>query len=116
MNIVYHIAFGIHLLCVLAILALLLTQAKKSPKKLSPGVVHASLTALIAGVVMVGLYEKVKIDEVANHAKFGVKGLVIAVILILGYKNLKKPEIKDSVWATMLGLTVLNVLLAYLWK
>ena len=116
MNIVYHIAFGIHLLCVVAILALLLSQAKKSPKKLNPGVVHATLTALVAAIVMVGLYEKVKVDEVANHAKFGVKGLVIAVILTLGYKNVKKPELKNSVWAAMLGLTILNVLLAYLWK
>jgi predicted anti-sigma-YlaC factor YlaD len=65
MNIVYHIAFGIHLLCVIAILVLLLLQVKKSPKKLNPGVVHATLTAFIAGVVMVGLYEKVNTDEVA---------------------------------------------------
>jgi chromate transport protein ChrA len=116
MNIVYHIAFGVHLLCVIAILALLLIQIKKSPKKLNPGVVHATLTAFVAGIVMVGLYEKVNVDEVANHTKFGVKGLVILVILTLGYKNLKKPELKDSVWAAMLGLTVLNILLAYLWK
>ncbi len=116
MNIVYHIAFGIHLLCVIGILAMLLTQAKKSPKKLNPGVVHATLTALVAGIVMVGLFEKVNVDEVANHTKFGVKGLVIAAILTLGYKNVKKPVLKNSVWAAMLGLTVLNVLLAYLWK
>jgi hypothetical protein len=115
MNIVYHIAFGIHLLCIIAILALLLLQTKKSPRKLNPGVVHASLTALIAGVVMVGLYERVNVDEVANHAKFGVKGLIIAVLLFLGYKNLKKPELKSSVWAAMLALTISNVLIAYLW-
>jgi chromate transport protein ChrA len=116
MNIVYHIAFGIHLLCVIAILALLLAQVNKSPKKLNPGVVHATLTALVAGIVMVGLYEKVNVDEVVNHTKFGVKGLVIAVILTLGYKNVKKPVLKNTVWAAMLGLTVLNVLLAYFWK
>jgi uncharacterized membrane protein YfbV (UPF0208 family) len=115
MNIVYHIAFGIHLLCILAILALLLIQVKKSPKKLNPGVVHATLTAFVAGIVMVGLYEKVNVDEVANHTKFGIKGLVILVILTLGYKNVKKPELKNSVWAAMLGLTVLNILIAYLW-
>jgi hypothetical protein len=115
MNIVYHIAFGIHLLCILAILALLLIQVKKSPKKLNPGVVHATLTAFVAGIVMVGLYEKVNVDEVANHTKFGIKGLVILVILTLGYKNMKKPELKNSVWAAMLGLTVLNILIAYLW-
>lgn len=114
MNIVYHIAFGIHLLCVAAILILLLLQANKNPKKLSAGVVHAALTALVAAVVMIGLWDQVH-DEAANHTKFGVKGLVIAVILTLGYKNVKKPELKNNVWATMLGLTVLNVVIAYAW-
>jgi chromate transport protein ChrA len=114
MEIVYHVAFGIHLLCVAAILVLLLLQANKNPKKLSAGVVHASLTALIAAVVMVGLWDQAH-DEPANHTKFGVKGLVIAVILTLGYKNIKKPVLKNSIWATMLGLTLLNVVIAYTW-
>jgi chromate transport protein ChrA len=116
MSIIYNIAFAIHILCVIAILAMLLTQVKKSPKKLNPGVVHATLTALIAGLVMVGLFNKVNPDEVLNHTKFGVKGIVIAVILTLGYKNVKKAELKNSVWATMLGLTILNVLIASTWN
>jgi hypothetical protein len=115
MNIVYQIAFGIHLLCIVAILVLLLLQVNKSPRTLNPGVAHATLTAFIAGVVMVGLYEKVNVDEVANHAKFGVKGLIVVVLLTLGYKNLKKPELKSSVWAAMLVLTLSNVLIAYIW-
>ena len=114
MEIVYHIAFGIHMLCVAAILILLLLQAPKNPKKLSAGVVHASLTALVAALVMVGLWDQAH-DEEINHIKIGVKTLVLGVILALGYKNLKKESIKNSVWATMLGLTVTNVLLAYLW-
>ena len=114
MEIVYHIAFGIHLLCVAAILVLLLLQVNKNPKKLSPGIVHASLAALIAALVMVGLWDQAH-DEPANHAKFGVKGLVIAVILTLGYKNIKKPVLKNSIWATMLGLTILNIVIAYTW-
>lgn len=114
MEIVYHIAFGIHLLCVAAILVLLLLQVNKNPKKLSAGVVHASLTALIAALVMVGLWDQAH-DEAANHTKFGVKGLVIAVILTLGYKNVKQPVLKNSTWATMLGLTILNIVIAYTW-
>jgi chromate transport protein ChrA len=116
MSIIYNIAFGIHILCVIAIVAMLLTQVKKSPKKLNPGVLHATLTALIAGVVMVGLFTKVNPDEVLNHTKFGVKGLVIAAILTLGYKNVKKDVLKNSVWASMLGLTILNILIASIWK
>jgi len=114
MEIVYHIAFGIHLLCVAAILTLLLLQVNKNPKKLNPGIVHATLTALIAALVMVGLWDQVH-DEAANHTKFGVKGLVLAVILTLGYTNLKKPVLKNSIWAAMLGLTILNIVIAYAW-
>ena len=116
MNAIYNVAFGIHIICVIAILALLLLQVKKSPRTLNPGVVHATLTALIAGLVMVGLFTKVHPDEVLNHTKFGVKGLVIAVILTLGYKNVKKPVLSKNVWASMLGLTVLNVLIASFWS
>ena len=114
MEIIYHIAFGIHMLCVLAILALLILQLNKNPKKLNPGVVHATLTALVAALIMVGLWDQAH-DEELNHIKIGVKSLALSVILFLGYKNLKKDSIKNSVWATMLGLTVTNVLLAYLW-
>jgi len=116
MNAIYYTAFAIHIVCVVAILGMLLSQVKKSEKKLNPGVVHATLTALIAGLVMVGLFTKVHPDEVLNHTKFGVKGLVIAVILTLGYQNVKKAVLKNSVWATMLGLTILNVVIASAWN
>ena len=116
MKAIYYIAFGIHILCVIAILGMLLSQVKKSEKKLNPGVVHATLTALIAALVMVGLFSKVHPDEVLNHTKYGIKGLVIAVILTLGYTNVKKAVLKNSIWATMLGLTLLNVIIASAWN
>jgi hypothetical protein len=114
MEIIYHIAFGIHMLCVLAILVLLLLQANKNPKKLNPGVVHAALTAFVVALVMVGLWDQVH-EEAINHTKIGIKTLVVLTILILGYKNLKKDVLKNSTWAAMLGLTTVNILLAYLW-
>ena len=89
MEIIYHIAFGIHMLCVLAILALLILQINKNPKKLNPGVVHATLTAFVAALIMVGLWDQAY-DEEINHMKIGVKTLVLGVILVLGYKNFKK--------------------------
>ena len=115
MKIVYEIAFGIHLLCVIAILAMLLSQVKKSPRRLSAGVPHATLTALVAALVMVGLFTEVNPDEVLNHTKIGVKTLVIATLLFLGYKNVKKPVLSTKVWQAMIGLTLLNVSIAYLW-
>jgi hypothetical protein len=40
---------------------------------------------------------------------------VLAVILTLGYTHLKMPVLKNSIWAAMLGLTVLNIVIAYAW-
>ena len=106
------IMYVIHLLSVIGILVLLLLQWNKSPRKLNPGVLHASLAALIAGVVMVGLHESVKPDEELNHTKVGIKFLVLIVILALGYKNVKKPELPKNVWLAMIGLTIFNIAIA----
>jgi hypothetical protein len=75
-------------------------------------VLHASLTALIAGVILVGLHNSVKPDESLNHGVVGVKFLVLLVILVLGLLNLKKPELSRNLWLTMLGLTIFNVVIA----
>ena len=104
--------YVIHLLSVIGILSLLLLQSNKNPRKLNPGVLHAGLTALIAGVVMVGLHNSVKPDEELNHTKVGIKLVVLIVILALGYKNVKKPVLPKNVWLTMTGLTVLNIVIA----
>jgi hypothetical protein len=112
MSAINVIMYVIHILSVIGILVLLLLQWNKSPRKLNPGVLHAGLTALIAGVVMVGLHDSVKPDEELNHMKVGIKFLVLIVILALGYKNVKKPELPKNVWLTMMGLTVFNIVIA----
>jgi hypothetical protein len=61
---------------------------------------------------MVGLHDSVKPDEELNHTKVGIKFLVLVVILALGYKNVKKPELPKNVWLTMTGLTVPNIIIA----
>lgn len=111
MTTVFNIALGIHILSILGILAMLLSQAKKSPRKLNPGVIHAGLTALVAGIVMTGIWKQVE-DEELNHLKVGIKLLVALVLVFLGYKNVKKDVLKNSVWLTMIGLTILNVVIA----
>jgi amino acid transporter len=112
MSAINMIMYVIHLLSVIGILVLLLLQWNKNPRKLNPGVMHAGLTALIAGIVMVGLHDSVKPDEELNHTKVGIKFLFLIVILALGYKNVKKPELPKNVWLTMTGLTVLNIVIA----
>ena len=115
MKAVFLVALAIHILSVIGVLALLLTQAGKSPRVIKGGVLHGLLTALVAGFVMMGLFHSVNPDETLNGAKFGIKGLVIALLLTLGYKNVKKPAVSTAVWGSMVGLVVLNILIASLW-
>jgi preprotein translocase subunit SecG len=112
MSAINTVVYVIHLLSVLGILVLLLLQSKKSPRTLNPGVLHASLTALIAGFILVGLHNSVKPDEELNHIKVGIKFIFLLVILVLGYVNLKKPELPKKIWLTMLGLTFINIVIA----
>ena len=112
MSAINTVAYVIHLLSVLGILVLLLLQLKKSPRTLNPGVLHAGLTALVAGLVMIGLHESLEPNEPLNHVKVGIKFVILVVILALGYKNVKKPELSKNVWLTMIGLTVTNIAIA----
>lgn len=106
----------IHILCVLAILALLLLQWNKNPRKLNPGILHAGMTALIAGLAMVGMYSSVHPNEILNHTKYGIKLLVLLTILVIGYRNVKKPVLAKNTWLVLIGLTLTNTLIATLWR
>ena len=112
MSAINTVVYVIRLLSVVGILSLLLHQWNKTPRKLNPGVLHAGLTALLAGLVMVGLHDSVKPDEPLNHTKVGIKLIILVVILALGYKNVKKPELSKNVWLAMTGLTILNIVIA----
>ncbi|CAB4679581.1 unannotated protein [freshwater metagenome] len=115
MTAINTIAYVVHILCVIAILSLLLHQWNKSPRKLNPGILHASLTALVAGLVMVGMFNTVHPDETLNHTKIGIKLLILLVILGISYKNVKKPELEKNIWLALIGLTMSNVLIASMW-
>ena len=114
MKIAFHVAFGIHLLSILGVLVLLVISWKKTPRALNPGVLHSAATALVAGIVMVGTWSAAHENEI-NHMKVGIKILVVLAILVVGYNSLKKKIFTDRTFTVMLGLTVTNILLAYLW-
>ena len=112
METVFLIAYIAHMLAIAGILVLLLLQINKSPRKLSKGVIHSASTALLAGLVLVGTYSSAKPDETLDHTKVGIKLLVVLAILVISYINVKKSELKKSIWLTLIGLTVLNILIA----
>jgi hypothetical protein len=95
-------------------LVLLVISYKKSPRALNPGVLHATATGLLAGIVMVFTWSGGHDTEI-NHMKVGIKFLIVLAILVIGFVNLKKKSFTDRTFTVMLGLTVTNILLAYLW-
>jgi chromate transport protein ChrA len=114
---VNDIALLIHILAVLAIMVLLFLQVHKSPRRIHPGVFHSALTALVAGLVMVGIRTPLHNQNadkwpILNNAWVGTKLLILLVILVLVYRNYKKPEVKNSIWVALVALTSANILVA----
>jgi len=107
----------IHILSVLGGLALLLTALPKPKKSIHVGFLHAMLTALIAGIALVGIDSSLHSSdpvkyEALDHGKVGIKFLILLVILALTIKNKKKSEVSTGVWAGVLALTLANVFIA----
>jgi len=107
----------IHILSVLGGLALLLTALPKPKKSIHVGFLHAMLTALIAGIALVGIDTSLHSSdpvkyEALDHGKVGIKFLILLVILALTIKNKKKSEVSTGVWAGVLALTLANVFIA----
>lgn len=120
LSIINTIAYILHMLGILGILVLLLLQATKKPRKFNPGVLHSAATALIAGLIMVGLRHPLNADNptewpLLDNTKIAVKLGIVLVILFIGYRQNKKSVFTTGTWATMLGLTVANIVIATAW-
>jgi len=114
MKTAFYIAFAVHMLSIVGVITLLIISYKKSPRALNPGVLHSAATALVAGVVMVGSWSAAHDVEI-NNTKIGIKFLVVLAILAIGYNSVRTKIFTQKTFVIMLGLTVTNILLAYLW-
>jgi energy-coupling factor transporter transmembrane protein EcfT len=120
LSIIHTVAFILHMLGILGVLVLLLTQGMKKPRRFNVGVLHSAATALIAGLIMVGLQHPLNAENptewpLYNNTKIAVKLGVVLIILAIGYRQNKKTVFTTRTWATMLGLTLTNIVIAYAW-
>lgn len=111
------IFFVIHILAVAGIVILLLTQGGREKKVIPKGLVHVVITALVAGVAMVGIreaqhHQNPTLYPVFNYGTIAAKLVVLAIILFLTFKYSKAANISRATWVTLLGLTVVNIALA----
>lgn len=120
LSIIHTVAYILHMLGILGILVLLLTQGMKKPRKFNAGVLHSAATALIAGLIMVGLQHPLNADNpteypLYNNTKIAVKLGIVLIILAIGYRQNNKSVFTTKTWATMLGLTFVNIVIATAW-
>ena len=99
----------LHMLGLAGLLVTLVLSLRKSPKRLSAGVLHSAWLQLISGLALTGI-DSGKTDF--NYLPVFIKLGILVVILVLGYKNVKKSEIKSNLIYLLLALTLFNVLIA----
>lgn len=111
------IFFVIHILSIAGIVVLLLMQAGKTVKVVPKGLPHAGITALVAGLVMVGVreaqhHQNATLYPSYNYGTLGAKLFVLIVFLYIAFKHAKANSITRATWVVLLGLVVINIGLA----
>ena len=107
----YTVIVALHILSWLGALALIDPRGGVIRK----GAAHAVATALVTGIILVGLGESVaSLDKDYNHMKIGIKLLVAVVATVYAFVQTNKPT-PNKAAGILFGLVGLNILLAILW-
>ena len=115
MEIVRLVLLLLHLLGFAALFGGLVIQAREPVKRVNSLMRDGAGTAVVAGLLLVGVIEGQTDPDASWHWKIAVKLVVGLVILALVMMNMRKERISQALWATLLGLTVLNVAIAIFW-
>jgi hypothetical protein len=113
MEIAHVVLLVIHIAGVLALLAGILVQVRRSEKKVNGLMRDGVGTAFLAGLFLVGVLEAG--DDEVNRTKIAVKFGIGLVLLVLVMANLRKPRIPDGVYWGLLVLVLANVGVALAW-
>ena len=101
--------YTLHMLGLVGLIVTLIHSIRKPVKKISSGTLHSAWLQLLSGLALMGIMSG---DEDFKPAKFGIKLIILIVILGLGYRNIKKETVSTKFLSTLLGLVVLNILIA----
>ena len=100
-----------HLLGMAAVVGGYFAGLKASPQRLTAGITHGTLLQFLTGVLLIGLAEMMENGQV-DHAKFGIKIAVTAVILLLAWPRRKDVSIASNTYHAIGVLALLNVAVA----
>ncbi|WNB86073.1 hypothetical protein [Cellulomonas sp. ATA003] len=80
------------------------------------GMLHGILTALVTGIVMVGLASAGLAADEPNNVKIGLKLLIAVVVTALVVLGGRRERVTTGLLGAIAGLTVVNVAIAVLWQ
>ena len=106
-----------HFIGMASLLGGFLTQMSAPIKTVSRAMIDGAWLALVTGFALVGFVSaEATIDDPVNHTKFGVKGLILVIILGLVMAGRKKDSIDKANYFAIGGLALTNIIIAVLWK
>lgn len=117
MEILKNLVLALHIIGVAAILGGVIYQAKDllaGGGRVLPAMMHGAWTMLVTGVALVGL--QYPLDNEVNNAKISAKLAVLVVLIVVAWINRKRETLAGWVLPLIGTLTVVNVLLATVWK
>ena len=97
------------MLGLVGLIVTLVISLRKPIKKLSTGTLHSAWLQLLSGLGLMGVMSG---DKDFHPAKFGIKLIVLLVILLLGYRNIKKEIVSTKFLSTLLALVIFNIVIA----
>jgi hypothetical protein len=98
-----------------------LTQMKamaNKAAKIVPAMIHGAWTALITGILLVGVAEwRIALGAGfdVDHTKIAVKSVIAAIIVTLVMLQRKKESVATPIFGAIGALTLTNIVLAVFW-
>jgi hypothetical protein len=118
MSTLHSVILLLHLLSMAILVGGFASQAHSSSRSISPGQKHASISALITGLLLVAFLETSQAETATaglNHSKIALKLLISLALCILCFMpRAKRPWQKGWLASGMLSIT--NTSIAVLWS
>jgi hypothetical protein len=117
MEILKNLILALHIIGVVALLGGVIyqiTPMREGKGRVLPAMMHGAWTMLVTGILLVGLQYPLGND--VNNVKITLKLAVLIAIIAIALLNRKREPVAGWVLPTIGGLTVLNVVLATVWR
>jgi len=115
MELLYNVLVVLHLVGWAIVLGGTLVNLRTP--KIATGVLHGILTALVTGILLVGIGSASDEIHDPNTTKVAVKLVVALVVTGLVVYGTRRPEkVTRGLVGAIAGLTVVNVAIAVLWR